>query len=76
MTCQQDFSFCSRNGAAAHIESRTAAECEDHYRHFYINGIIGDGMKKNTMSFVLLNVEIFINSRPVLLSVQTSGLSQ
>lgn len=38
----EQYGFGNWNGAAAHIESRSATECEDHYRRFYINGIVGD----------------------------------
>ncbi|KAH9515332.1 Transcriptional adapter 2-beta [Bulinus truncatus] len=38
----EQYGFGNWNGAAAHLESRTSAECEDHYRRFYINGVVGD----------------------------------
>ncbi|CAL1529449.1 unnamed protein product [Lymnaea stagnalis] len=38
----EQYGFGNWNGAAAHLETRTSAECEDHYRRFYINGVIGD----------------------------------
>ncbi|RUS80988.1 hypothetical protein EGW08_011263 [Elysia chlorotica] len=38
----EQYGFGNWNGAAAHIESRTAAQCDEHYRQFYINGITGD----------------------------------
>ncbi|KAK0050735.1 transcriptional adapter 2-beta-like isoform X1, partial [Biomphalaria pfeifferi] len=38
----EQYGFGNWNGAAAHLESRTTSECEDHYRRFYINGVVGD----------------------------------
>ncbi|CAG5123624.1 unnamed protein product [Candidula unifasciata] len=37
----EQYGFGNWNGAAAHLETRTTTECEDHYRRFYINGAIG-----------------------------------
>ncbi|XP_012940808.1 transcriptional adapter 2-beta isoform X2 [Aplysia californica] len=38
----EQYGFGNWNGAAAHLETRTASQCEDHYRRFYVNGVIGD----------------------------------
>jgi len=38
----EQYGFGNWNGAAAHLETRTATQCEEHYRQFYVNGLIGD----------------------------------
>ncbi|BFZ07448.1 hypothetical protein BsWGS_10487 [Bradybaena similaris] len=38
----EQYGFGNWNGTSAHIETRTSVDCDDHYRRFYISGVIGD----------------------------------
>ena len=38
----EQYGFGNWNGASQHLETKSSAECEEHYRRFYVNGLIGD----------------------------------